>query len=519
MARRLLPIVAVAMLAALPASALAAGARYAAPTASGSGDCSTAANACTLSTAFGGASAGDDVFVLGDRGDYSLGSSLVVAPKVQVHGINGRPRILIAGAFSFRLAGAQSTAEHLYVESNGSNTTFALDGAGSKANDVIARNTSGHACYMQDSTLTNSVCLATTAGTGGSAELDGSNTLRNVTVLAPGTGGRGIVAFGRSPSAGTVTDTFVNVIARGGSPGNGIFAESDDNVNVTVNVTYSNFDSTAALTGNGSGTPTVNTDATDQTTAPLLVDVAAGDFHQAPGSPTIDQGINSPANGTNDFDGDPRTFGARTDIGADEFRPAPTAVTGQATNVGLTIATPTGSVNPNSSPTAYRFVYGKTTSYGSSTASKSAGGGLAALGVSASLTGLAPATTYHYKLLASSVAGSAQGADRTFTTRPAEKNPFALPGKKKCLDRRKFTFKPKHRPNGHLVDIKVLINGKLKVHRTGANLTKVTIKKLPKKKFKVTIVGTQDNGDVVTSTRTYRGCKKSKPKTHVHHHH
>ena len=116
------------MLAALPASALAAGARYAAPTASGTGDCSSAANACTLSTAFGGASPGNDVFVLGDRGDYSLGSNLVVTPKVLVHGINGRPRILIGGSFSFRLAGAQSTAEHLYVESNGNSTTFALDG-------------------------------------------------------------------------------------------------------------------------------------------------------------------------------------------------------------------------------------------------------------------------------------------------------------------------------------------------------------------------------------------------------
>jgi hypothetical protein len=32
-------------------------------------------------------------------------------------------------------------------------------------------------------------------------------------------------------------------------------------------------------------------------------------------------------------------------------------------------------------------------------------------------------------------------------------------------------------------------------------------------------VQTQDKGDVVTSTRTYHGCKKSGPKTHTHHHH
>ncbi|MDX6644009.1 MAG: hypothetical protein QOD76_1971, partial [Solirubrobacteraceae bacterium] len=86
------------------------------------------------------------------------------------------------------------------------------------------------------------------------------------------------------------------------------------------------------------------------------------------------------------------------------------------------------------------------------------------------------------------------------------------------LDRRRFSFKFKPPPAGtHIIDVKLFINGKRKLHVTGKNIRRVTIKKLPQKKFKVRIVQTQDKGNVVTSTRTYHGCKKSRPRTHVHH--
>ena len=92
--------------------------------------------------------------------------------------------------------------------------------------------------------------------------------------------------------------------------------------------------------------------------------------------------------------------------------------------------------------------------------------------------------------------------------------------KKGCTNRRNYTFKPKHPPGTHIVDVKVFINGKLKVHLTGNDLGPVKINPLPTTgKFRVKVVATQDNGDVVTSTRTYHGCKKTKPRTHVHRHH
>ncbi len=96
---------------------------------------------------------------------------------------------------------------------------------------------------------------------------------------------------------------------------------------------------------------------------------------------------------------------------------APTAITGPVTTVGATSANVSGTVNPNGSATSWQFEYGKTTSYGTSTAATNAGAGTANLGVSSTFTGLTAGTTYHYRLVASSTAGgTVDGADGIFTT-------------------------------------------------------------------------------------------------------
>ena len=51
--------------------------------------------------------------------------------------------------------------------------------------------------------------------------------------------------------------------------------------------------------------------------------VSATDFHLADGSPAIDQGRASGLLGTLDLDGFTRTFGAKPDVGAYEWHPAP----------------------------------------------------------------------------------------------------------------------------------------------------------------------------------------------------
>ena len=96
---------------------------------------------------------------------------------------------------------------------------------------------------------------------------------------------------------------------------------------------------------------------------------------------------------------------------------APTAITGPVTAVGATTATATGTVNPGGVATTWYVEYGTSTSYGSQTASASAGSGTANSAVSvvarrASRQG----TTYHYRVVATSTPGTSRGSDGLFTT-------------------------------------------------------------------------------------------------------
>ena len=63
--------------------------------------------------------------------------------------------------------------------------------------------------------------------------------------------------------------------------------------------------------------------------------------------------------------------------------------------------------------------YGTTTSYGAATPSTDAGSGTGDVAASAPLSGLAPSTTYHFRLVASNAVGSTPGADGVFTTAAA----------------------------------------------------------------------------------------------------
>lgn len=79
-------------------------------------------------------------------------------------------------------------------------------------------------------------------------------------------------------------------------------------------------------------------------------------------------------------------------------------------------------VNPGGIQTSYRFEYGPTGAYGSSTPfpEGSVGEGLESHAVWASASGLAPGSTYHYRVVASNEVGTVYGPDQTFTTLTAE---------------------------------------------------------------------------------------------------
>lgn len=101
----------------------------------------------------------------------------------------------------------------------------------------------------------------------------------------------------------------------------------------------------------------------------------------------------------------------------------PGAATGPASAIGLTTATLSGAVNSEGIATKYYFRYGPTRSYGAHTQTQHAGWGDSDVAATGALGGLRPAATYHYRLVATSTAGTTYGADATFTTTGYYQNP------------------------------------------------------------------------------------------------
>lgn len=108
----------------------------------------------------------------------------------------------------------------------------------------------------------------------------------------------------------------------------------------------------------------------------------------------------------------------------------PGAQTAAPTAVDAASATLAGTVDPNGSDTWYFFVYG-VDRYDARTALTRAGAGADPVAVSAPVTGLTAATTYHVRLIAFSHHGFARGDDVAFTTAapavPAPPLPAAPP--------------------------------------------------------------------------------------------
>lgn len=95
----------------------------------------------------------------------------------------------------------------------------------------------------------------------------------------------------------------------------------------------------------------------------------------------------------------------------------PDARTGGAANITPSSANLNGRVDPNQAETTYFFQIGTTSLYGVNTAVTAAGAGANPSGVSVPVAGLAPATRYHYRLVAQNGRGITKGADRTFKTK------------------------------------------------------------------------------------------------------
>ena len=94
----------------------------------------------------------------------------------------------------------------------------------------------------------------------------------------------------------------------------------------------------------------------------------------------------------------------------------PGVATGGAASVQQQTARLTGAVDPNGLETKYQFQYGTTSAYGAVTTEVTITGD-GRRTVTADIAALAPATKYHYRLIARNAMGLTKGADRVFTTR------------------------------------------------------------------------------------------------------
>ncbi len=102
-------------------------------------------------------------------------------------------------------------------------------------------------------------------------------------------------------------------------------------------------------------------------------------------------------------------------LGGGSSNSAPSITTTAATGVGTTSATLNGTVNPNGQSTTVQFDYGLTTSYGLTVPGLGTFTGNTAQAVSATVTGLTPGATYHYRATATNASGSVTGLDQAFT--------------------------------------------------------------------------------------------------------
>lgn len=270
------------------------------------------------------------------------------------------------------------------------------------------------------------VLIGSNAGTGlGAYRLSAggptSLTARQVTVVGtPGSSSKALVAKSTSASAAatvTVSDSvlrgFDYTAYRYASPGTATVAVDRSVAPLGAGTTYSS----------GAGTLTLAPGVVD--VDPLFANAAGGDYRLSAASPALNQDPRPLAAGESatDLAGGARIIGGARDYGSYERSLPPVPTTGPATVLGASAAQLGGSIDPGGLAGTWRVLYGTTAAYGSATAPAGYAAGSGPVPVATTLTGLAPATTYHYALQAQGALGTVTGADATFATAAAAGTP------------------------------------------------------------------------------------------------
>jgi hypothetical protein len=312
-----------------PGAASAATVFHVAP--GGSGGACSVAQPCNIVFALQSAGSGDTVMAAGNQGTYGLPNSPTAAPievpgGATLEGEPGQPQPQLyteaAGFASVILETGGSLIDFGVHEAKFGQTAVFGDGSNT-VERVLSLGGSGIGCVISpNSTITDSAC---SGGYGAYDSLGASGqtftlNLRNDTFYGTQQGalfaGNHIVFLIEA----------VNTIFLGQSGGVRVMDQTEG----TIEVAAANSSYSGTIEENGA-TMTPEGTAGNQTAAPLLVDPAAGDFHELAGSPTIDAALASPANGEFDLDGNARTLpsvatcagtgAAVPDIGAYEYVP------------------------------------------------------------------------------------------------------------------------------------------------------------------------------------------------------
>jgi hypothetical protein len=327
-----LPLITASVLAAFavlaPFASAGAATLYASPTGTGVDPCPQAAP-CSLKVATAEAVNEDTVIV--EPGTYTLTEALGIDHSIEFGGQPGVPLPALKTTSAddvFVGSGAKPNIHDLQIEGTGG-----LIGEAATVERVfVADSGTGEACSMSvGGSLIDSVCWGSGSGNGSaltpsSDGEDGTVVLRNVTAIAANAGGDAIHAR-TNASGDKLLVEGTNVIARAAN-----HPDVEDDLGggglpvIEVKLANSNF---ATVAGELPPFATITAPGTNgnQTAAPSFINAAAGDFREAPGSPTIDAGLNDPLNGALDLAGSPRSLPAClggkpvSDVGAYEFVP------------------------------------------------------------------------------------------------------------------------------------------------------------------------------------------------------
>jgi hypothetical protein len=319
---------AVLLLVLLPAAAQAA-TRYASPSGGTVLGCEVA-TPCSLDYAITAASANDTVIV--EPGTYNVASTieanvpLTIRGLIVTLGVRGEaPQTKIVGAPGITplKSDARQTISDLRIESTGSlegSLFFVGDGTLMERLVLIAHGVNSAALRPgTDFLLRDSLLVADGQEANGlflQGVQAGEPQIRNDTIVASGTGSIGIALFVTKPAT-ALTIHATNTIATAATD---VSAAGTPESTPAIALDHSNLD-----TFEGPVTSTAG-----QSAPPLFADAAAGDYHELGASPTVDAGVNDPANGEFDLDGGPRALsghpgcgpaaaGPTTDIGAYEL--------------------------------------------------------------------------------------------------------------------------------------------------------------------------------------------------------